>query len=73
MGVDIGLYRKMKTYSKVFWKFIQSKTKTKINEKIQTITDEEGNIQTDNNIKANLLNTFFRERVHKGGRWLTYF
>ena len=48
----------MKEDNKIFWKFIQSKTKSK--ENIPCITDENGELQTDNKIKAELLNKFFQ-------------
>jgi hypothetical protein len=46
----------MKEDSKIFWKFIQSKTKTK--ENIPCIIDEKGEINTDDRIKAELMNKF---------------
>jgi hypothetical protein len=46
----------MKEDNKIFWKFIQSKTKSK--ENIPCIMDENGELQTDNKIKAELLNKF---------------
>ena len=46
----------MKEDSKIFWKFIQSKTKTKENS--PCIIDEQGEINTDDRIKAELMNTF---------------
>jgi vacuolar-type H+-ATPase subunit H len=46
----------MKEDSKIFWKFIQSKTKTKENSPY--IIDEQGEINTDDRIKAELINTF---------------
>jgi hypothetical protein len=48
----------MKKDNKIFWKFIQSKTKSK--ENIPCIMDENGELQTDNKIKAELLNKFFQ-------------
>ena len=48
----------MKEDNKIFWKFIQSKTKSK--ENIPCIMDENGELQTDNKIKAELLNKFSR-------------
>ena len=48
----------MKEDNKIFWKFIQSKTKSK--ENIPCIMDENGELQTDNKIKAELLNKFFQ-------------
>ena len=48
----------MKEDNKIFWKFIQSKTKSK--ENIPCITDENGEVQMDNKIKAELLNKFFQ-------------
>ena len=44
--------------NKIFWKFIQSKTKSK--ENIPCIMDENGEVQMDNKIKAELLNKFFQ-------------
>jgi hypothetical protein len=44
----------MKKDSKIFWKFIQSKTKTK--ENIPCIIDEKGEINTNDRIKAELMN-----------------
>ena len=46
----------MQEDSKIFWKFIQSKTKTKENS--PCIIDEQGEINTDDRIKAELMNTF---------------
>ena len=46
----------MKEDSKIFWKFIQSKTKTKENS--PCIIDEHGEINTDDRIKAELMNKF---------------
>ena len=46
----------MKKESKMFWKFIQSKTKTK--ENIPCIIDEKGEINTNDRIKAELMNIF---------------
>ena len=48
---------KTKTDSKVFWKFIQSKTKVK--EEIKCIEDQQGDIHTDDTSKAALLNSYF--------------
>ena len=48
---------KMKDDSKIFWKFVQSKTKTK--EDIQCIIEENGEIHSENKEKVELLNTFF--------------
>jgi hypothetical protein len=48
----------MKEHKKIFWKFIQSKTKSK--ENIPCIMDKNGELQMDNKIKAELLNTFFQ-------------
>ena len=48
----------MKEDNKIFWKFIQSKTKSK--ENIPCIMDENGELQTDNKIKVELLNKFFQ-------------
>ena len=42
--------------SQMFWKLIQSKTKT--NENSPCIIDEQGEINTDDRIKAELMNTF---------------
>ena len=47
----------MKDDSKLFWKFVQSKTKIK--EDIQCIIDDSGEIHSDNHKKAELLNVFF--------------
>ena len=63
----------MKEDNKIFWKFIQSKTKSK--ENIPRIMDENGELQMDKTIKAELLNNFFqsvfRDRTFnlKGGLW----
>ena len=46
----------MKKDSKIFWKFIQSKNKTK--ENIPCIIDEKGEINTNDRIKAELMNIF---------------
>ena len=46
----------MQEDSKIFWKFIQSKTKTKENS--PCIIDEQGEINTDDRIKAELMNNF---------------
>ena len=48
----------MKEDNKIFWKFIQSKTKTK--EKIPCIIDENGELHTEDKIKAELMNDFFQ-------------
>jgi hypothetical protein len=50
--------RKAKDDPKVFWRFVQSKTKIK--ESIQCIIDDNGEIQTENKCKAELLNAFFQ-------------
>ena len=44
----------MKKDSKIFWKFIQSKTE----DNSPCIIDEQGEINTDDRIKAELMNTF---------------
>ena len=49
---------KTKSNSKVFWKFIQ--TKTKVKDEIKCIIDDEGDVHTDDNTKAELLNSYFR-------------
>ena len=46
----------MKEDSTIFWKFKQSKTKTKENS--PCIIDEQGEINTDDRIKAELMNIF---------------
>jgi hypothetical protein len=46
----------MKWDNKIFWKYIQSKTK----ENIPCIMDENGEIHTDDKKKAELLNNFFK-------------
>ena len=46
----------MQNDSKMFWKFIQSKTKTK--ENIPSIIEEQGEINTDDRIKAESMNKF---------------
>jgi hypothetical protein len=46
----------LKEDSQMFWKLIQSKTKT--NENSPCIIDEQGEINTDDRIKAELMNTF---------------
>ena len=43
---------------KIFWKFIKSKTKAK--ESIPCILDDEGEINTDDKTKSELLNNFFQ-------------
>lgn len=48
---------KVKDDPKVFWRYVQSKTKVK--ENIQCIIDENGELYTDNENKAELLNKFF--------------
>ena len=48
---------KTKSNSKVFWKFIQ--TKTKVKDEIKCIQDEEGDVHTDDATKAELLNSYF--------------
>jgi membrane-associated HD superfamily phosphohydrolase len=48
----------MKKDNKIFWKFIQSKTKSK--ENIPCIMDENGEVQMNNKIKVELLNKFFQ-------------
>ena len=48
---------KSKSNPKVFWKYIQSKTKVK--DEIKCIEDSEGDIHTDDTIKAELLNSYF--------------
>jgi len=52
----------MKEDSKIFWKFIQSKTKTK--ENIPCIIDEKGEINTDDRIKAELMKKFCSKCLH---------
>ena len=50
----------MKEDSKIFWKFIQSKTTTK--ESIPSIVDKDGTLHSDdkiNMIKAEMMNDFF--------------
>jgi hypothetical protein len=49
---------KAKEDPKVFWRYVQSKTKVK--ESIQCIVDENGEVHTDNGTKAGLLNNFFQ-------------
>ena len=49
---------KAKEDPKVFWRYVQSKTKVK--ESIQCILDENGEVHTDNGTKAGLLNNFFQ-------------
>ena len=48
---------KMKDDTKIFWKFVRSKTKVK--DTIQCIINEQGEIHTDDTKKAELLNQFF--------------
>ena len=48
----------MKEDSNIVWKFIQSKTKTK--ENIPCVIDEKAEINTDDRIKAELINNFFQ-------------
>ena len=55
---------KTKTDSKVFWKFVQSKTKVK--EEIKYIEDQQGDIHTDDTSKAELINSYFTS-VYKRG------
>ena len=43
---------------KVFWRYVQSKTKVK--ESIQCILEENGEVHTDNGTKAGWLNNFFQ-------------
>jgi len=52
------LCQKTKDDPKVFWRFVQSKTKIK--ESIQCIIDDKGEIHTENKCKAELLNAFFQ-------------
>jgi hypothetical protein len=49
---------KAKEDPKVFWRYLQSKTKVK--ESIQCIVDENGEVHTDNGTKAGLLNNVFQ-------------
>ena len=55
---------KAKEDPKVFWRYVQSKTKLK--ESIQCIIDENGEVHTDNGTKAGLLSTFFQSVFTKG-------
>ena len=48
----------MKDDSKLFWKFVQSKTKVK--ETIPFISDDNGQLHTLDREKANILNDFFQ-------------
>ena len=48
----------MKEDNKIFWKFIKSKTKAK--ESIPCILDDEGEINTDDKTKSELLNNLFQ-------------
>ena len=48
----------MKEDNKICWKFIKSKTKAK--ESIPCILDDEGEINTDDKTKSELLNNFFQ-------------
>jgi hypothetical protein len=48
----------MKEDNKIFWKCIQPKTKSK--ENISCIMGENGEVQMNNKIKAELLNKFFQ-------------
>ena len=47
----------MKEDSKIFWKFFQSKTKTK--ESIPSIVDKDGTLYSDDKIKAEIMNNRF--------------
>lgn len=57
MNYEKEICRKAKTDSKVFWKYVH--TKTKVKESIQCIKDDTDNIITDDKDKAKLLNNFF--------------
>ena len=48
---------KSKSNPKVFWKFVQSKTK--VRDEIKCIEDNDGDIHTDDSTKAELLNSYF--------------
>ena len=48
----------MKENNKIFWKFIKSKIKAK--ESIPCILDDEGEINTDDKTKSEVLNNFFK-------------
>ena len=57
MRYEKDICQKAKDDPKVFWRFVQSKTKIK--ESIQCIIDDNGEIHTENKCKAELLNAFF--------------
>jgi hypothetical protein len=58
MRYEKEICQKAKDDPKVFWRFVQSKTKIK--ESIQCIIDDNGEIHTENKCKAELLNAFFQ-------------
>ena len=58
MRYEKEICQKAKDDTKVFWRFVQSKTKFK--ESIQCIIDDNGEIHTENKCKAELLNSFFQ-------------
>lgn len=53
-----SIAKKTKEDPKIFWKYVQSKTKVKDN--IDCIIDKDGEIHTENGPKAKLLNIFFQ-------------
>jgi hypothetical protein len=58
MRYEKKICQKAKDDSKVFWRFVQSKTKIK--ESVQCIIDDNREIHTEHKCKAELLNAFFQ-------------
>ena len=58
MQYERDICEKSKDDPKIFWRFVQSKTKIK--ENIQCLIDDNGDVHTDNECKAELLNKFFQ-------------
>ena len=57
MGYEKRLSENVKTNSKAFWKYVQSKTKTR--ESVGNLADDRGEIVTEGIKKATILNEFF--------------
>ena len=57
MGYEKRLSENIKTNSKAFWKYVQSKTKTR--ESVDNLIDDRGEIVTECIKKATILNEFF--------------
>ena len=55
--IELNLAAKVKGNKKLFYKFINSKTRTR--ENLHSLLDEAGNVTTEDKEKADVLNAFF--------------